>query len=74
VLPQVFAFRAAAPKGEIGINGFVFDQDNLIEEHLVIINWGDGTTTTLFLPPAANEQVQLYGGGFVSNFVHRRCW
>ena len=43
-----------------------------MEEHFVIINWGDGTTTTLFLPPEAN---QPGGSGTFSFFpiqTHKR--
>jgi hypothetical protein len=63
-LPQVFAFLVPAPGGRIGLTGFVFDPDNLLEAHTVVIDWHDGTMTTLMLPADAN----LFGGGTFSFF------
>jgi hypothetical protein len=72
VLPQVFAFLIPAPSGQVGITGFVFDPDNLLEPHTVVIDWHDGTApTTLVLPVTAN----LFGGGtytFFPNQTHKK--
>src|SRR5262249_18804844 len=68
-LPQVFVFLIPAPSGQVGITGFVFDPDNLLEPHTVVIDWHDGTApTTLFLPPASNL---LGGGGTYSLFPNQ---
>jgi hypothetical protein len=50
-LPPVFAFLVPAPSGQVGVGGFVFDIDNLPEPHTLVIDWHDGTGTTLVLPP-----------------------
>ena len=72
-LPQVFVFLIPAPSGQINLSGFVFDPDNLPEQHIVVIDWRDGTApTTLVLPASAN----LFGGGgtfsFFPNQTHKK--
>jgi hypothetical protein len=47
VPPQVMAFVVPAPKGQIAVSGFVLDPAGLLDglPLVVVINWGDGTTT-----------------------------
>jgi hypothetical protein len=67
-LPLVFAFLLPAPRGQIGVSGFVFDPDNLAEEHIVVIDWHDGTGTTLLLPAGVN----LFGAGGTYSFFPKQ--
>jgi hypothetical protein len=47
VPPQVMAYIVAAPRGQIGIGGFVLDPSGMLSglPLVVVIHWGDGTTT-----------------------------
>jgi hypothetical protein len=45
--PQVMAFLVPATRGQIAVSGFVLDPSGLLDglPLVVVINWGDGTTT-----------------------------
>jgi autotransporter-associated beta strand protein len=69
VLPVVAAFRVRAPRGQVGIAGFVFDGDGIPEPHLLVIDWLDGTRTFLLLQPASG--FSFWPSQFHKKHLHR---
>src|SRR5262249_13880398 len=65
-LPQVFAYAVAAPRGQVGLGGFVLDPDGSAEPQFVMIDWHDGAWTFLRLVPGTS------GFGFFPSQWHAK--